>query len=70
MTKVIGKELEIHGSLRIQAHRYGAMLDMIGSGKLNPSKLVGEQICLADAPDALINMDKFKSVGATVITQF
>ena len=70
MAKVIGKELEILGSHGMQAHRYGAMLDMIGSGKLNPSKLVGDQICLADAPDALINMDKFHSIGATVITQF
>ena len=70
MAKVIGKELEILGSHGMQAHRYGAMLDMIGSGKLNPSKLVGDQICLADAPDALINMDKFQSIGATVITQF
>ena len=68
MAKVIGKELEIFGSHGMQAHRYGAMLDMIGSGKLNPSKLVGDQICLADAPDALINMDKFQSIGATVIT--
>ena len=70
MAKVIGKELEIFGSHGMQAHRYGAMLDMIGSGKLNPSKLVGDQICLADAPDALINMNKFQSIGATVITQF
>jgi len=70
MAKVIGKELEILGSHGMQAHRYGAMLDMIGSGKLNPSKLVGDQICLADAPDALINMDKFQSIGATVITEF
>ena len=70
MAKVIGKEIEILGSHGMQAHRYGAMLDMIGSGKLNPSKLVGDQICLADAPDALINMDKFQSIGATVITEF
>ena len=70
MAKVISKEIEILGSHGMQAHRYSAMLDMIGSGKLNPSKLVGDQICLADAPDALINMDKFQSIGATVITQF
>jgi len=70
MAKVIGKELEILGSHGMQAHRYGAMLDMISSGKLDPSKLVGDQISLAEAPDALINMDKFQSVGATVVTQF
>jgi alcohol dehydrogenase len=70
MAKVIGKELEILGSHGMQAHRYGAMLDMIGSGKLDPARLVGDKIALADAPEALMNMDKFQSVGATVITTF
>ena len=70
MAKVIGKELEILGSHGMQAHRYGAMLDMIGSGKLDPKRLVGDQISLEDAPKALMNMDKFQSVGATVITSF
>jgi len=70
MAKVIGKELEIYGSHGMQSHRYGAMLDMISSGKLDPSRLVGSKISLSDAPDALMNMDKFQSVGATVITTF
>lgn len=70
MVKVIGKELEILGSHGMQAHRYGAMLDMISSGKLDPAQLVGDQISLDEAPEALMNMDKFQSVGATVITKF
>ncbi|WP_370231257.1 zinc-dependent alcohol dehydrogenase family protein [Cognatishimia sp.] len=70
MGKVIAKELEILGSHGMQAHRYGAMLDMIGSGKLDPQLLVGDQISLEDAPEALMNMDKFQAVGATVITKF
>ncbi len=70
MAKVIGQELEILGSHGMQAHRYGAMLDMIGSGKLDPKKLVGREISLEEAPSALMNMDKFQSVGATVITRF
>ena len=70
MAKVIGKELEILGSHGMQAHRYGAMLDMIGSGKLDPARLVGDKISLDEAPEALMNMDKFQSVGATVITKF
>jgi alcohol dehydrogenase len=70
MAKVISKELEILGSHGMQAHRYGAMLDMISSGKLDPSRLVGKKITLADAPEALMNMNKFQSVGATVITTF
>ena len=70
MARIIGKELEILGSHGMQAHRYGAMLDMIGSGKLSPSRLVGRRISLAQAPEALMDMDKFQSVGATVITTF
>jgi D-arabinose 1-dehydrogenase-like Zn-dependent alcohol dehydrogenase len=70
MARIIGKELEILGSHGMQAHRYGAMLDMIGSGKLAPSRLVGRRISLAQAPEALMAMDKFQSVGVTVITTF
>ncbi|SMO68780.1 alcohol dehydrogenase [Thalassovita litoralis] len=70
MAKVIGKELEILGSHGMQAHRYGAMLDMIASGKLSPDRLVGDRINIAQAPKALMDMDKFQSVGATVITSF
>lgn len=70
MPKIVGKELEILGSHGMQAHRYGAMLDMISSGKLDPARLVGDEISLAEAPAALMNMDKFQSVGATVVTSF
>ncbi|MDQ0326423.1 alcohol dehydrogenase [Rhodopseudomonas julia] len=70
MPKIVGQEIELIGSHGMQAHRYGAMLDMVASGKLDPSRLVGDQISLADAPEALMAMDKFQSVGATVITRF
>lgn len=70
MPKIVGQEIELLGSHGMQAHRYGAMLDMITSGKLDPSRLVGNQISLEEAPEALMNMDKFQSVGATVITKF
>lgn len=70
MARIIGKELEILGSHGMQAHRYGAMLDMVRTGKLDPARLVGDRIALADAPKALMEMDRFQSVGATVITSF
>ena len=70
MSKVIGDELEILGSHGMQAHRYSAMLDMMQSGKLSPSRLVGQKISLEQSIDVLINMDKFQSVGATIITDF
>ena len=70
MPKIIGKELEILGSHGIQAHRYGAMLDMITSGKLDPARLVGDRISIEEAPAALATMDTFQSVGVTVVTEF
>lgn len=70
MPKIVGQEIELLGSHGMQAHRYGAMLDMVASGKLEPARLVGEQISLAEAPQALMEMDRFQAVGATVITRF
>ena len=70
MSRIIGYELEVLGSHGMQAHRYGAMLEMIEHGRLDPARLVGDRIGLDDAPAALMNMDTFQSVGATVITRF
>lgn len=70
MAKVIANELEILGSHGMQAHRYGAMLDMVRSGKLSPSLLIGDKISLDDAVVALTEMNRHQSVGATVINSF
>ena len=70
MPNIIGKEIELIGSHGIQAHRYGAMLDMIGGCKIDPLKLVGNEITLKQAPEALRDMDQFQSVGVTVISDF
>lgn len=70
MPKIVGQEIQILGSHGMQAHRYGAMLDMVKGGKLDPALLVGNCISLDHAPEALTQMDKFQSVGATVITKF
>lgn len=70
MPRIVGQEIEILGSHGMPAHRYGAMLDMVASGKLDPARLVGDRISLAEAPAALVNMDRFQSVGATIITRF
>ena len=70
MNKVISDELEILGSHGIQAHRYDAMLAMVQSGKLSPERLVGAQISLAESIEALMAMDSFQAIGATVVTRF
>ncbi|SDL81741.1 alcohol dehydrogenase [Franzmannia pantelleriensis] len=70
MSKVIAHELEILGSHGMQAYRYGAMLDMIQTGKLAPEKLVGQRINLERSIAALTSMDEFQGIGVTVVTEF
>ena len=67
MDKIVANELEILGSHGMQAFRYQAVFDMIQAGKLNPELLVGKTIALEEAPEALINMNKFENTGVTVI---
>lgn len=70
MSKVIAHELEILGSHGMQAHRYGAMMAMLQTGKLAPEKLIGKTISLEQSIDALMAMDRFDVAGVTVITEF
>ncbi len=68
--KIIGRELEIIGSHGMQAHRYGEMLEMIGSGKLQPQKLIGKTVSLEESITELTKMDSFSSIGVKVIDRF
>lgn len=70
MHRAIGRELEICGSHGMQANRYGEMLDMIVSGKLNPAAMLGRTVSLEEAPAELMGMGRFGSVGITVIDRF
>ncbi|CAJ0687396.1 zinc-dependent alcohol dehydrogenase family protein [Ralstonia holmesii] len=70
MSKVIAHELEILGSHGMQAHRYGPMLDMIRTGKLQPGRMVRREISLSASIEALTNMNRFEGTGVTVITDF
>jgi alcohol dehydrogenase len=70
MGKVLANELEIFGSHGMQAYRYAEMLQMIGTGKLAPERLIGDRISLDDSIAALVSMNDFNSTGVTVITQF
>lgn len=70
MDKVIANELEILGSHGMQSYRYPAMLAMIQAGKLQPEKLIGRTINLAESIQELIRMDTFNETGVTVINVF
>ena len=70
MSRVIGDELEIIGSHGMQAFRYQAMLDMILSGRLQPEKLLGQEISLSESIGFLTGMENSAQAGVTVVTQF
>lgn len=70
MGRVVAHELEILGSHGMPAHRYDAMMPMIRSGKLKPELLVGKEITLEEAIEALVSMDEFRGAGTTVVTRF
>ena len=70
MDKVIAHELQIMGSHGMQAFRYGALLEMLRSGKVAPQKLIGRTISLDEAPAALMRLGQFAGTGITVIDSF
>ena len=70
MDRVVANELEIIGSHGMQAFRYEAVFEMIKSGNVQPEKMLGKTISLEEAPEALMNMDKFGNLGVTVINKF
>jgi len=70
MHQVIARELQLCGSHGMQASKYGDMLAMILSGKLNPRALIGKTVPLEEAPNELSKMGRFGSVGITVIDRF
>ena len=67
---IVLKELSIIASLGMQAPRFPAMLHMVETGKLAPGKLVHRKIALEEAGDVLASMDRFATVGVTVIDRY
>jgi threonine dehydrogenase-like Zn-dependent dehydrogenase len=68
MGVVVSRELEIYGSHGMSAHDYPAMLDLVASGAVQPDRLVGSVIGLADAGAALAAMSlPATTPGVTVV---
>jgi D-arabinose 1-dehydrogenase-like Zn-dependent alcohol dehydrogenase len=67
---IVLKELQLIGSLGMQAPRFDAMLRMVETGRLKPGKLVHQRIGLEQAAGVLDAMDKFGTVGVTVIDRY
>jgi D-arabinose 1-dehydrogenase-like Zn-dependent alcohol dehydrogenase len=68
MDLVVAGELEIHGSHGMAAADYPELLDLVGAGTLQPGRLVGRVIGLAEAGAALTAMgDPAERAGMTVV---
>jgi alcohol dehydrogenase len=70
MNLVIGRELELLGSHGLAAARYPEVLELVTSGRVNPSRLLGSTLSLDEVPEALIAMGDFKGSGVSVINRF
>ena len=67
MELVIGRELELIGAHGLAAADYGALLALIGSGKIDPRSLVRRIVPLEEAPNALAELADFRQTGITII---
>lgn len=67
---IVLKELRIIGGFGMQAPRFGAMLGMVESGKLDPGKLVHRTVKLEEVSGVLESMENFGTLGVVVINQY
>ena len=68
MDVVVAQELSVHGSHGMPARQYPALLDLVTSGRIDPSRLVGRVIGLEEAGAALAAMSRpATTVGMTVV---
>ncbi|NNC95163.1 MAG: zinc-dependent alcohol dehydrogenase family protein [Chitinophagales bacterium] len=66
MDRMISHEIEVIGSHGMQAFRYEEMLSLIINGKLDPARLISEEITLEQVCEELSVMDRFESSGIRV----
>jgi alcohol dehydrogenase len=66
----VAKEIEFVGSLGLQPSRYPEMLDMIQTGKIDPTLLVEKTIDIHQVPDELAAMTDFDTMGIPVCNEF
>lgn len=70
MWRLHANEIEMYGCHGMQAWRYGAMLDMVSDGRLDPSALVTETVDLRGGAEHLAAMASFPGNGFVVIDDF
>lgn len=68
--EIVFTEREFVGSFGMQPNRFDEIFQMMQTGKLEPSKIIGETIALEDVPDTLESMSEFDTIGFPVIDEF
>ncbi|QGN07516.1 alcohol dehydrogenase [Halorhabdus sp. CBA1104] len=66
----VAMEVDFYGSFGLQPSHYPEMLDMIRTGKLDPTELVSETISLDEIPGKLEDMSDFNTIGLPVCNEF
>lgn len=67
---IVAQEIDFYGSLGLQPSRYPEMLNMIRTGKIDPTELVSETIDIHEVPDRLEAMTDFNTMGIPVCNDF
>ena len=67
---IIENEIEIVGSLGNPHVDYPRLLGLVEGGVLRPASIVGETLSLGRAGEVINAMDKFETIGFSVITEF
>lgn len=70
MNHIVANEIEICGSHGMQAHKYPEMFEFMKEKGVEPGRLVGRTVSLAESIAVLTAMDDFSSVGTAVIDTF
>jgi len=68
MPPIIAKELEIIGSHGMQAHQYAGMFELIQQKNIPLDSMIGKVLDLKEGAKALMEMDRFVSLGIQIIS--
>lgn len=67
---VIDREIQLFGSKGMPPAHYPPMLDMVAAGHLDPGRLVSRTVPLEEAGGVLAAMDRYDTLGFTVIDRY
>lgn len=67
---VYSRQITMMGSRGLPSIRFPALFEMIASGRLDPSRLIGNRIALEEASAVFELMDDYADVGVTLIDRF